>query len=154
VDFLDAAPAVSQTYSPGCHPHEFGSNTTCSISGRNVRLIKKVARRNVIYRGMTKSAVDHYVAGKVAGDHLIHGETTMQRKFLTLLSASLIAASSVQMASAAERHHARKVDRAAASEQFRNANNAIPRTAPWGDQSDWRSNYTTGQILALPSSAR
>jgi hypothetical protein len=117
-------------------------------------LIKKVARRNVIYRGMTKSAADHYVACKGADDHLIPGETTMQKKFLTLLSASLIAASTVQMASAAERHHARKVDHAAASEQFRNANNALPRTAPWRDQSDWRSNYSTGQILASPSSAR
>ena len=44
----------------------------------------------------------------------------MQKTFLTVLGATLIAATTVQMAAASE-HHARKA-RATASEQFRNSN--------------------------------
>jgi hypothetical protein len=66
-------------------------------------------------------------------------ETTMRTTILTILAASLMAASTVQLAAAAEHHHhARKIDRAAASEQFRHANNAIPAPA----QPDWYSNYS------------
>jgi hypothetical protein len=45
---------------------------------------------------------------------------TMQKTFVTVLGATLIAATTVQMAAASE-HHARKA-RATASEQFRNSN--------------------------------
>jgi hypothetical protein len=44
----------------------------------------------------------------------------MQKNFLTVVGATLIAATTVQMAAASE-HHARKA-RATASEQFRNSN--------------------------------
>ena len=44
----------------------------------------------------------------------------MQKTFLTVLGATLIAATTVQMAAASE-HHARKA-RGTASEQFRNSN--------------------------------
>ncbi|MEA2830118.1 MAG: hypothetical protein QOF22_866 [Bradyrhizobium sp.] len=51
----------------------------------------------------------------------------MRKIIVTALAASLMA-SSVQMAAAAERHHhARKIVRAPISQQFRNANNWLPR---------------------------
>jgi hypothetical protein len=43
-----------------------------------------------------------------------------------------------QLAAAAEHHHARKISRAPVSEQFRNANNAVPAPA----QPGWYSNYS------------
>jgi hypothetical protein len=46
-------------------------------------------------------------------------ETTMRKTVLTLFGAALIAASTVQIASAAENHQARKV------QHFRNANAAV-----------------------------
>jgi hypothetical protein len=49
-------------------------------------------------------------------------EITMRKTILTLLGASVIAALTAQTAVAAEHHHARKTDRAPASEQFRNSN--------------------------------
>jgi hypothetical protein len=49
----------------------------------------------------------------------------MRKTILTILGASLIGALTVQMADAAE-HHSRKVDRAPASEQFRNSNAYVP----------------------------
>jgi hypothetical protein len=61
----------------------------------------------------------------------------MRKTILTLLVASLFAASTVQMAAAAERHHVRKIDRAT-SEQFRNANNAVVAPA----QPRWYPNYS------------
>jgi hypothetical protein len=51
-------------------------------------------------------------------------ETTMRKTVLTALGATLIALSMAQAASAAERHHVRKV------EQFRNANNAVVVVQP------------------------
>jgi hypothetical protein len=48
----------------------------------------------------------------------------MRKTILTALGATLIALSMAQAASAAERHHARKV------EQFRNANNAVVIVQP------------------------
>jgi hypothetical protein len=55
----------------------------------------------------------------------------MRRTILTLLGTTLISASTLQIAGAAEHHHVRKVDRAAASQQFRNANGSVisPSTA-------------------------
>jgi hypothetical protein len=49
----------------------------------------------------------------------------MRKIVLTALAAALMAASAAPMAVAAERHHPRQVDRAAVSDQFRNANNAV-----------------------------
>jgi uncharacterized protein (DUF3084 family) len=49
----------------------------------------------------------------------------MRNIILTTAAAALIVASMAPMAMAAERHHMRKLDRAAASEQFRNANNTV-----------------------------
>jgi hypothetical protein len=49
----------------------------------------------------------------------------MQKTILTALAATLIAASSAQIASASEHHRAHKVTHAAVAEQIRNANNAI-----------------------------
>jgi nucleoside-specific outer membrane channel protein Tsx len=59
-------------------------------------------------------------------------ETTMRKTILAALGAALIAVSAVQTSAAAERHHARKADRAAANEQLRLANNAVPATAQTG----------------------
>jgi uncharacterized membrane protein len=58
-------------------------------------------------------------------------ETTMRKVILTALGASLIAASTVQMAAAAEHYHGRKANRALTSQKFRNANDckAWPSTA-------------------------
>jgi len=70
----------------------------------------------------------------------------MRKTILTLLVASLFAASAVQMAAAAERHHVRKIDRAT-SEQFRNANNAVASPA----ESNWVSDYTEGHVISAPA---
>jgi hypothetical protein len=69
----------------------------------------------------------------------------MRKTILTLLAASLLAPSSAQVAAAAERHHARKA--APASEQFRNANNAVA----WPAQPNWVSDYTEGHVISAPA---
>jgi hypothetical protein len=69
----------------------------------------------------------------------------MRKTFLTLLAASLLAASSVQLASAAERHHARTP--APVSQQLRNANNAVA----WPVQPNWVSDYTEGHVISAPA---
>jgi len=69
----------------------------------------------------------------------------MHNTILTVLAASLMAASTVQMAAAAERHHARKA--APVSEQFRNANNAVA----WPAQPNWVSDYTEGHVISAPA---
>jgi hypothetical protein len=51
-------------------------------------------------------------------------ETAMRKTILTALGAALITVSLATIASASERHHARKV------EQFRNANNAVVIVQP------------------------
>ena len=53
----------------------------------------------------------------------------MRKIILTTLAAALMAASAAPVAVAAERHHARKVDRTPVSDQFRNANNALATPA-------------------------
>ena len=68
----------------------------------------------------------------------------MRKTFLTFLAASLLAASCVQVA-AAERQHARKP--APASQQFRNANNAVA----WRAQPNWVSDYTEGHVISAPA---
>ncbi|HWZ39397.1 MAG TPA: hypothetical protein VNY08_13955 [Bradyrhizobium sp.] len=52
----------------------------------------------------------------------------MRKIILTAIGAALIAVSTAQAASAAERHHARKV------EHFRNANNAVVVVQPSAPQ--------------------
>ncbi len=50
----------------------------------------------------------------------------MRKTILTALGAALISASTLQIAAAADRHHhVHKVDRAVASQQFRNANDSV-----------------------------
>ncbi len=73
----------------------------------------------------------------------------MKRTILTIVAASLMAASAVSMAAASERHHVRKVDRAAVSDQFRNANNAI--TWPAQTQPNWASDYSEGHVISAPA---
>ncbi len=69
----------------------------------------------------------------------------MRKTILTLLALSLLTASSVQLASASERHHARKVT--PATQQFRNANNAVA----WPAQPNWVSDYTEGHVISAPA---
>jgi hypothetical protein len=64
----------------------------------------------------------------------------MRKTILTVIGASLIAASTMQMAAAAENHHTRNAVRAPASEQFRNSN---AYAAPITIQPDW-SRYNGG----------
>jgi hypothetical protein len=70
----------------------------------------------------------------------------MRKIFLTILSASLIAASAVQIAAAAERH-AHNSDRAR-SQQFRNANDSL--ASPSAEQQDW-SDYSEGHVISAPA---
>lgn len=72
-------------------------------------------------------------------------KATLNNTILTIVGSALIAASTVQMASAAERHHVRKIDRTpvTTSEQFRNANNSMAQPQPFD-----ANNYTEGQILS------
>jgi hypothetical protein len=65
------------------------------------------------------------------------GDYAMQKKTLVVVGVALIAVSTIQAAAASERGHARKMVRPAASEQFRNANNAMVRTS----QPGWYSGY-------------
>ena len=71
----------------------------------------------------------------------------MKKTVLAVLAASLMIASTATMAAAAERHHDRKVSRAPASEEFRNANNAIA----WPAQPNWVSDYTEGHVISAPA---
>jgi len=54
----------------------------------------------------------------------------MRKTILAVLASTLFAASTMQVAVAAERHHLRKADRTVASEPFRNANNSVATPAP------------------------
>jgi hypothetical protein len=69
----------------------------------------------------------------------------MKKTILTLLAASLITVSAAPIASAAERHHVRKVVRAPVSEQIRNANDF----AVWGPRYD--SSYVDGHAISAPA---
>jgi hypothetical protein len=56
----------------------------------------------------------------------------MRKTVLTLLGVTLISASTLQIAGAAEHHHVRKAPRTAETQQLRNANASIisPAAAP------------------------
>jgi hypothetical protein len=73
----------------------------------------------------------------------------MRKTVLTILSASLIVVSAVQIAAAAE-HHGRGSDRAraAANRQFRNANDSL--AAPSVEQQNW-SDYSEGHVISAPA---
>jgi hypothetical protein len=68
----------------------------------------------------------------------------MRKTVLTILGSALIAISTVQWAAAAERHHAHKLERAAATQQYRNANGSM--AAP--SQSGW---YSEGGAISAPA---
>jgi hypothetical protein len=71
----------------------------------------------------------------------------MRKTILTILGAALVAASTVQVAAAAERHHPRKIVRAPVSEPFRNANDAIG----WPAQPGPYLGYTEGHVISAPA---
>jgi outer membrane biogenesis lipoprotein LolB len=74
---------------------------------------------------------------------------TMRKTILSVLGASAVALLTAQTAIAAEQHHARKTDRATATEQFRNSN-AYAAPANIAVQQDW-SRYSTGGGMSAPA---
>jgi hypothetical protein len=76
-------------------------------------------------------------------------EITMRKTFLTILAASLIVGSTIQIAAATE-HYTHKSNRvqASASEQFRNANDAL--ASPSDEQQNW-SEYSEGHVISAPA---
>jgi hypothetical protein len=72
----------------------------------------------------------------------------MRKSFLTILAASLIVGSTIQIAAATE-HYTHKSDRAhaPASEQFRNANDSL--ASPSVEQQNW-SEYSEGHVISAP----
>jgi hypothetical protein len=71
----------------------------------------------------------------------------MKKAILTAISTALVVASTMQIASAAERHHARHASRATVSEQFRNANDAVLWPVPVSRNSD----YYDGHGISAPA---
>jgi hypothetical protein len=73
----------------------------------------------------------------------------MQNTVLTILGASLIVASTVQLAAAAERHtHKMDRARATASQQFRNANGSLA----WPSvEQQVLSDYREGHVISAPA---
>jgi hypothetical protein len=73
----------------------------------------------------------------------------MRKTVLTILGASLIVGSTVQVATAAERYTG-KSDRARmpASQQFRNTNNSL--AWPSVEQQNW-SDYSEGHVISAPA---
>ena len=59
----------------------------------------------------------------------------MRKTILTILGVSAAAALTMQTAVASERHHNRKIDRAPASEQFRNSNAYVAVQPEWSQYS-------------------
>jgi hypothetical protein len=76
-------------------------------------------------------------------------ETPMRKTALTILSASLIVVSAVQLAAAAERTtHKTNRARVQTTEQFRNANDFL--AAPSVEQQDL-SDYSEGHAISAPA---
>jgi hypothetical protein len=73
----------------------------------------------------------------------------MRKTFLTIVAASLIVGSTIQIAAAAERY-THKSDRARvpASEQFRNASDSL--ASPSVEQQNW-SDYSKGHMISAPA---
>ena len=72
------------------------------------------------------------------------GEHEMRKIILTIVGSALLAASTVQIAAAAEHHKGHKADRATARASYANA---YPAPAA-SEQSDW-SRYTGGGIYGF-----
>jgi hypothetical protein len=95
-------------------------------------LTKKFARRFVIGVGVIIRSRHRYLQGEGAEktrrpqsrhQRQNKGDKIMRKTILTILASALLAATSVQIAAAAEHHRGHKADRAAvASEQIRNSN--------------------------------
>ena len=68
----------------------------------------------------------------------------MRKTVLTILGAVLIAGSAAQLATASARQYRAPV---AASQQFRNANNAVA----WPAQPNWVSDYSEGHVISAPA---
>jgi hypothetical protein len=73
----------------------------------------------------------------------------MRNTVLTILAASLIVGSTLQLAGAAERH-TRQSDRAhaPASQQLRDANDSL--APPPAEQQNW-SDYSEGHVISAPA---
>jgi len=72
----------------------------------------------------------------------------MRNTVITILATSLIVGSTVRMATAAERHtHSADRARAAASQQFRNANDSLA----WPSVEQQLSNYSEGHVISAPA---
>lgn len=91
------------------------------------------------FRAIIRFSVERYILTtrqtkhtRFADNSVQDEETNMRKTVLTVLTSALIAASTMQVAFASERHHVRKADRAVANEQLRNANNALPAPASSG----------------------
>jgi hypothetical protein len=120
-------------------------------------LINKFARRFVIGSVVIIHTADRYVGGKALtcgtllprNKALENGRPPMKKTILTILGSALLAASTVQIAAAAEHYKGRRAERAPApvSEQFRNANNAYGWASPAWVQPGW-SRYANGAISA------
>jgi hypothetical protein len=76
----------------------------------------------------------------------------MRKTILTILAASLIVASTVEIAAAAERYN-HKSDRARGqtTEQFRDANESMDSTAPPSVEQQDRIYYSEGHGISAPA---
>jgi hypothetical protein len=70
----------------------------------------------------------------------------MRKTILTILGAAALAASFVQIAAAAERHHVRKTDRAVVNQTFRDAN-------AWVDTYTYAPNWSRYENGAMSAPA-
>jgi hypothetical protein len=72
----------------------------------------------------------------------------MRKTVLTILATSLIVGSTVQIATAAERHtHRADRARAVASQKFRNANDSFA----WPSVEQQLSDYSEGHVISAPA---
>jgi hypothetical protein len=116
-------------------------------------LTNKFARRFVIGLGVIIAVVKRYLQDATSDVHLpslterLIRETTMRKTILTFFGATLIAATTAQMAAASE-HHARQTFRmpVPASQQFQNANNSTVWSGQAGGYSSaGPGGYNTGR---------
>jgi hypothetical protein len=83
----------------------------------------------------------------INGDH--SKDTTMRKTILSILAASLVVMSAVQTAAAGGRYtHKSDYARAAASQQFRSADDSL--ASPAVEQQDW-SDYSEGHVISAPA---
>jgi hypothetical protein len=73
----------------------------------------------------------------------------MRKTVLTILAASLIVGSTIQIAGAAERHtHKSDGTQAPAGQQWRDANDSL--ASPSAEQQAW-SDYSEGHVISAPA---